>query len=367
MPRVNRASDKLHAVERVAQNHRDDRRAAAGAGIQAALAGQGEELLGALVEPGHALGLGFEQPQRGQGRGRVGRRHAGGVDEAGRRVLQVFDQGRRAGDVAAATAQRLAERAHPDVDVAGIDAEVLADAASARAEHAQRVGLVDVEERLVALLDFDEPRQVGNIAVHAVHALDGDRHAAIGGPQLFQQLVERAPVVVREGPAAGARQHRALHDAVVGQRVVDDQVAGSEQVAERGFVGAVAADEDQRRVDADEAGQLGFELAVDRLFAGHEAAGRDAGAKAVDGPLDGGHDATVARHADVVVAGEADQLAAVDQRGVVDHPLVDLEVGVLEAGGQGFGHRLAELQVLGEILEAVVLGRHLVDHRLVAG
>ena len=66
-----------------------------------------------------------------------------------------------AGDVAAATAERLAERAHPDVDVARVDAEMLADAAAVQAQHADRVGLVDLQERLVPLLDFDELRQVG--------------------------------------------------------------------------------------------------------------------------------------------------------------------------------------------------------------
>ena len=48
----------------------------------------------------------------------------------GRGVPQILDQRLAAGDVAAATAERLAERAHPDVDVAAIDAEVLADAAA---------------------------------------------------------------------------------------------------------------------------------------------------------------------------------------------------------------------------------------------
>ena len=55
---------------------------------------------------------------------------------------------------------------------------------------------------------------------------------------------------MRERPAAGARQDRALHDAVVRQRVVQDQVAGAEQVADRRFVGAVAADEDDGGFDA---------------------------------------------------------------------------------------------------------------------
>ena len=61
-------------------------------------------------------------------------------------VLQVLDQGLAAGDVAAAAAERLAERAHPDVDVGGRNVEMLADAAAVRAQHADRMGFVDVQE-----------------------------------------------------------------------------------------------------------------------------------------------------------------------------------------------------------------------------
>ena len=63
----------------------------------------------------------------------------------------------------------------------------------------------------------------------------------------------------------------------------------------------------------DEIGDRLFQLAVDRLFARDQPAGRDAGAVAIDGPLGGGDDARIARHAEVVVAGEVDQLAAVDR------------------------------------------------------
>ena len=38
------------------------------------------------------------------------------------------------------------------------------------------------------------------------------------------------------------------------RRVVQNQIAGAEQVADRGFVGRMAADEDDRRFGADEIG-----------------------------------------------------------------------------------------------------------------
>ncbi len=57
---------------------------------------------------------------------------------------------------------------------------------------------------------------------------------------------------------------------------------------------------------------------------------------------------------DVVVAGEADHLAAVDHRGVVDDRLMDLEIGMRQAGGGRVVHGLLQLQVFGELIEAVI-------------
>ena len=88
---------------------------------------------------------------------------------------------------------------------------------------------------------------------------------------------------MRERPAAGAAKDRALHDAVVRQRVVQDQVAGAEQVADDRLVGRVAADEHDRVFGADEVGDAAFQLAVQRLLAGDQPAGRDARAVAGHG------------------------------------------------------------------------------------
>ena len=130
---------------------------------------------------------------------------------------------------------------------------MLADAAAVRAHHADRMRLVDHQQGLVPLLDLDEPRQIGIVAVHAVDAFDRDQHAAIFAAQLREQLIERLPIVVRERPPPRAGQDAALDDAVVGQRVVQDQIARAEQVADRRFVRRVTADEDDRVLRADEA------------------------------------------------------------------------------------------------------------------
>ena len=78
-----------------------------------------------------------------------------------------------------------------------------------------------------------------------------------------------------------------MDDAVVGQRIVSDQVAGAEQVADRRFVGGVAADEHDRVFHAEQVGDAPLQLAVQRLLAGNQPAGGDAGAELIDGVLRG--------------------------------------------------------------------------------
>ena len=137
-----------------------------------------------------------------------------------------------AGEVSAAGAEGLADRAHPEIAVGWIDPEEIADAPAAGSHRAERVGLVDVEQRVVTFLRRDEFRQVGVVAVHAIDALDRDHHAAVLRPQVAQQAIELLVVVVAEGTPARLRGVGALHDAVVGQLVIEDQVALAEQMVE---------------------------------------------------------------------------------------------------------------------------------------
>src|ERR1700677_663024 len=85
---------------------------------------------------------------------------------------KIVDECARAGDVAATAAQCLAERAHPDIDLARVDAGVFGDTETALTEHAEGMGFVDHEGGSPAAGNGDETSQVGYIAVHAVVALD---------------------------------------------------------------------------------------------------------------------------------------------------------------------------------------------------
>ena len=102
-------------------------------------------------------------------------------------------------DHAAARGQGLGERRHPQIHV-GLDAEELAGACAARAEHAEAVGLVDHQPRAVLLAERDDLRQRGDIALHRVDAVDHDEDAAAVLLRLRELLLEQVEPVVTEWP-----------------------------------------------------------------------------------------------------------------------------------------------------------------------
>ena len=312
---VEEGAREPQAAHRVADDDRNHRGPGGDPGIEPPLAGEPEEEARQLPQAGDTLRLAIEDAQRSQRRRRVRRGDSNTVDKAGRRVLQVLDELGGAGDVPAAAGKRLGERAHPDVDGGGGDAGVLADAAPGPPHRAERMGLVDIEQRVVLFLDVDEAREVGVVAVHAVDAFDRDQHAAVAVADAREEHVERAPVVVGETAAGRAGEPRALEDRVVRQDVVDDEVARAHQVPDGRDVGRVPRDEDDRRRRAEEGRECALEVAMDLLFAGDEAARARTGAVAIDRILGCGDDLRILRHAHVVVGAEVGQRPAVHVRG----------------------------------------------------
>ena len=184
MPSREQRRGHPEALMRIAQDNGDDRRVAAIARVQAAIVGQFQEQPRPLPQAFHAVRLSLDRPQGFQGRGRVGRGDGRGEHKRRRRVPQVLHENLRAGQVAAAASQGLADGAHPDIALRGIDAEMLADSPARPPHHADRVRLVDIEHRLVTPFDIDESRQVGVVAVHAVDAFQCDHDAAIIRPRM---------------------------------------------------------------------------------------------------------------------------------------------------------------------------------------
>ena len=148
--------------------------------------------------------------------------------------------------------------------------------------------------------------EIGDVAVHAVMPFDNEQRMPMARAQLGEHLVGRFVVEMGERHAPRARQDRALHDAVVDQRIVDDHIVAPKQMADHRDVGRMAADQGDAVFGAVDSRQRLFELAMDRALAGDRAAGRDRGAIAIDRRLCRRRDARVAVEADVIVRGEID-------------------------------------------------------------
>ena len=82
-----------------------------------------------------------------------GRAHGLTVGSGVNPKAKTVDDCLAASDVAARSTKRLGERAHEDVDVTGVDSEVVRDAPAARAHSTDRVRFVDEQVELWATLD----------------------------------------------------------------------------------------------------------------------------------------------------------------------------------------------------------------------
>ena len=94
--------------------------------------------------------------------------------------------------------------------------------------------------------------------------------------------------------------------------VGEDGVARFEQRLDDADIGHVAGGKKQRARVADEFGQCLFELVVVAAVAVDEMGRAAADAEGIGGALEGGDDVGMVGEAEVVVAAEADDLAAID-------------------------------------------------------
>ena len=139
-----------------------------------------------------------------------------------------------AADEAAVGAERLAERAGDDVDLA-LEAGLGDRAATAGAERAERVRLVDEHADVVAARELDDLRQRGDVAVHAEHAVGRDQRRA--PVALAQRPREVLGVGVAVGDDVGAREPAAVDDRGVAELVVEDDLAPARERRDHAHVG----------------------------------------------------------------------------------------------------------------------------------
>ncbi len=191
---------------------------------------------------------------------------------------------------------------------------MLGDPPSGRAEHADRMRLVEHQPGVVPLLDLDQTRQIGDVSVHAVKTLGDDQHPAHGAASPGEELLEMIEVVVTESHQRCMRQARPDDGAVVHELVREDQVLAFEQVADKGDVGEVAAHERKRVVDVEKRCQVALERAVDRSLPADQTRGARADAAGHDHVACRLLDAQVALQAEIVVVCKADEVPVLGAR-----------------------------------------------------
>ena len=248
-----------------------------------------------------ALGIrALEVAHRGPRRRRDRGRERGGEDEAGGEAPHRVAERGRAGDVAADAAEALGQRALDHVDPVH-HALALGHAAAARPVEADRVDLVEIGHRAVALGEVADRADRRHVAVHRVDALERDQHVAPGGRD--QQLFQVRDVVVAEDPLLAAGVAHALDHRVVVEGVRQDQ-AVRDQLGDRrdaGLVRDVARGEDEAGLLAVQVGELALQVDQGRVVAGDVAGAARAHAAAPGRLGQRGHHLRVLAHAEIVV------------------------------------------------------------------
>ena len=121
--------------------------------------------------------------------------------------------------------------------------------------------LIDHQPRIIAALQPDQPAR-SQIAVHAVEAFDDDEGASVPPAVQPQRALKRLHVAVRAKDPLGAGELGALHDAVVDQRICDNQILRPQQATDHRDVGRVAAHKGDGVLDTMQTGQCRLELAM---------------------------------------------------------------------------------------------------------
>ena len=174
------------------------------------------------------------------------RRHGRGGEHERPRLRSAGTRSRRPVRRSRRRTRRATSRTSPSADRPDPRPEQLAGAGAARAEHAERVGLVDHQPGAVTAAQLGDLGQRRDVALHREDAVDDDQDAAAVAGGLLERVLEPVDPVVAEGAQLGAREDAAVEDRGVVAGVDDDGVAGAEDRPERAEVRLVAGGEDER-------------------------------------------------------------------------------------------------------------------------
>lgn len=153
-----------------------------------------------------------------------------------------------------------------------LEAELTDQPPAAWADDTSGVGFVydqvPVAEGETPLDALDYVSQLGDVAVHAIDALDGDEDVGLPGPEaapgfslceLGQDGIEARGAVVGKAQRPGPSEADAVVDTGVYQLVEDDDIAGLRRAAEEPGVGGEARVEEQASRRAVKGGNLALE------------------------------------------------------------------------------------------------------------
>ncbi len=171
-----------------------------------------------------------------------------------------------------------------------------------------------------------------DVAVHGEDAVGDDELASGLSGELVEKLLAVGYVFVAEDLDGGAGEARAVDNAGVVELVGEDEIFFAEDGAYCASVGGKTALEDDAGFDVFETGDLFLQIHVDAHGSGDGAHRSRAHAKGARGGHCGLNQPGVVGQAQVVVAGQVDDLAAVV---VADRGLLVVEDAELEAGAFG--------------------------------
>ena len=320
---IDHLAGQLQGMQRVSCDHRNNGCLTAVACIQASFFGFGQEQSGCFFESCDTTWVVFESADSSECGGRVGWREPDAEHEAWGGEFEVFDQGVFASDIASARAEGFAQCSHPYIDIVGVDTEMLGESSAAGAHRTDRVRFVDHQPALMFLANLHELGEIREVAVHAVDTFDDDQHTAVPLALFGEGCIEGFVIIVWERSASASGKNGSLDDAVVGQGIVKDQVLLADDVSDDRFVGGVTTHHDDRVFHPDPVRDFLFELTVDILLATDQSGGGYAGAVLLGRLEHRLGDIWVAAHTEVVVAGETDQVLAVDSGCVPSQALMD--------------------------------------------
>ena len=205
-----------------------------------------------------------------------GRDRRGAEDEGARGDPQVLDHVGRAGDEAAAGGEALGEGAHPQVDLV-LEAEQLAGAGAARAEHARRRGprRPSGGRRAPCRARRSRGRSQTSPSIEKTPSTT-TRTPPPSSRGALEHPLELVHPVVAEGAQLGAGEPAAVEDRGVVAGVADHGVARLEDRPDAAQVRLVAGRVDDRLLGPHPLGQLALEVDVQRRRAVQQARAGDA-------------------------------------------------------------------------------------------